>query len=278
MIMRKLLLIISLTFVALTATAWGGFEHSVIAYIAMGHLTPNAEKNIRHYLDQPIYEYAEWMDYEPVQYSEELGYLTRHSHLFTVNHDYTYASASLCNNGECHGAPTLEMIINSLADHKNMSDETVSIYLRCLIHLFGDFHCPCHIMPHNTPGGLEPNGSWRNHYMWKRCTYKGQKSSFHSLWDSALLRENAGWTYEDWRLFLDNWTPEQIAKATDGGFRDWLVDCALLSAPSYEWWMPGGAYDENYYSGRVAELSHTLIIKAAYRLAEQLNEMFDYEE
>jgi hypothetical protein len=63
--MRKLLLTLSLTFVSLAASAWGGFEHSVIAYIAMEHLTPEAEKNIRRYLDQPIYEYAEWMDYEP---------------------------------------------------------------------------------------------------------------------------------------------------------------------------------------------------------------------
>lgn len=275
--MRKLLLTLSLTFVSLAASAWGGFEHSVIAYIAMEHLTPEAEKNIRCYLDQPIYEYAEWMDYEPVQYSEELGYLTRHSHLFTVNPDYSFAAESLCNNGECHGAPTLEMIIATLKDYKNLPAETVSLYLRCLIHLFGDFHCPCHIMPHNTPGGLEPDGSWRNHHMWKRCNYKGQKSSFHSLWDSALLREKAGWSYEDWRLYLDNWTSEQIAVATEGGFREWLVDCAVLSAPSFDWWTPGGNYDESYYSGKVADLSHILVQKAAYRLAAQLNEIFDHE-
>ena len=42
--MRKLLLTISLTFVCLAASAWGGYEHSVIAYIAMEHLTPAAEK------------------------------------------------------------------------------------------------------------------------------------------------------------------------------------------------------------------------------------------
>lgn len=275
--MKKLLLIILLNTVTLAASAWGGFEHSVIAYIAMEHLTPAAEKNIRHYLDQPLYEYAEWMDYEPVQYSDEWGTLTRHSHLFTVNPDYSYAAESLCNNGECNGAPTLEMIINALQDHRNMQYETVSVYLRCLIHLFGDFHCPGHIMPHNTPGGLEPEGSWRHHYMWKYCTYKGQKSSFHSLWDSALLREKAGWNYEDWRLYLDTWTSEQIADAVSGGFRDWLVDCALLCAPSFDWWTPGGNYDESYYTGKVAHLSHTLVTKAAYRLAEQLNEIFDYE-
>ena len=276
--MRKLLLTISLTFVCLAASAWGGYEHSVIAYIAMEHLTPAAEKNIRRYLDQPIYEYAEWMDYEPVQYSEELGYLTRHSHLFTVNPDYTFAPDALCNNGECHGASTVEMIITGLKDHKNLSYETVSLYLRCLIHLFGDFHCPCHIMSHNTPGGMEPDGSRRNHHMWKKCTYKGQKSSFHSLWDSALLREKAGWSYDDWKLYLDNWTPEQIASATEGGFREWLVDSAVLSAPSFDWWTPGGNYDESYYSGKIADLSHVLVQKAAYRLAAQLNEIFDYED
>ena len=275
--MRKLSLIISLTFVSFVALAWGGFEHAVIAYMAMEHLTPDAERNIRRYLDQPLYEYADWMDYEPIQYSEELGQLTRHSHLFTVNPDFTYAEESLCSNGECNGAPTLEFLVGALKEHGNLPHETVSVYLRCLIHLFGDFHCPGHIMPHHTPGGLEPEGSWRRHYMWKKCTYKGQKSSFHSLWDSALLRERAGWNYEDWRQYLDIWTAEQIAEATSGQFRDYLVDCARLSAPAFDWWTPGGNYDEGYYSGRVAELAHTLVAKAAYRLAHQLNEIFDYE-
>ena len=91
MIMRRLLIAFTLSVLTQAAFAWGGFEHSVIAYMAQEHLTENAIRNIRYYLDQPIYEYAEWMDYEPVQYSEELGGLTRHSHLFTVNPDYTYA-------------------------------------------------------------------------------------------------------------------------------------------------------------------------------------------
>lgn len=275
--MRKLFTAFAFAILSVTAYAWGGFEHAVIAYIAQEHLAPNAERNIRRYLDQPIYEYSDWMDFQPVQYSEALGELTRHSHLFTVNPDYSYAAEPLCRNGECHGAQTLEMLIEALNDHRNMTDSAVVLYLRCVIHLFGDFHCPCHIMPHNTLGGLEPDGSWRNHYMWKKCTYNGQKSSFHSLWDSALLREKAGWTFEDWRIFLDVWTPEQIAGAVSGDFRDWLVDCAVLSAPSYDWWTPGGAYDESFYSGRVAELAHLLVRKAAYRLSEQLNDIFDYE-
>jgi hypothetical protein len=171
----------------------------------------------------------------------------------------------------------MEMMLAALKDHRNMQDSTVVLYLRCVIHLFGDFHCPCHIMPHNTPGGLEPDGSWRNHYMWKRCTYKGQKSSFHSLWDSALLREKAGWSYEDWKQLLDTYTPEQIGEMTRGGFREWLIDSAVSSAPSFDWWVPGGAYDEDYYSGKVADLAHNQIIKASYRLAVQLNKLFDYE-
>ena len=70
---------------------------------------------------------------------------------------------------------------------------------------------------------------------------------------------------------------DQIAETTKGGFREWLVDSALLSAPSFDWWTPGGNYDESYYSGKIADLSHILVQKAAYRLAAQLNEIFDYE-
>ena len=113
--------------------------------------------------------------------------------------------------------------------------------------------------------------------MWKRCSYKGQKSSFHSLWDSALLREKAGWTYEDWRLYLDTWTSDERSATVKGGFREWLIDCAVMSEPAFEWWTPGASYDESYYTGEIVQLSHTLVIKAAYRLAEQLNEIFDYE-
>ena len=66
MIKRILILLIAMFIGLSQAKAWGALEHTVIAYVAQDYLTENAARNLRYYLDQPIYEYSEWMDYKPV--------------------------------------------------------------------------------------------------------------------------------------------------------------------------------------------------------------------
>ena len=260
-----------------SAFAWGGFEHSIVAYIAQEHLTENTQRNLRYYLDQPLTEYAEWMDHVPTQNTDVYRPLIWHTHAFYLNEDGSLPTKPLVSTGEYGGVHTMVMMLDAVADHKNQPDSVVVLYLRCLVHLFGDLHCPGHFMSHEAPGGIMPGGDPKNHFQYRKCTYKGVSKSSHWLWDTALQNEKPGWTFEDWRLFLDTATPEQRAKESEGSFPDWLRECGRDVVQTYEWYEPGKDYDETWYSGKVAEYAHDHIRKAGYRLAKFLNEVFDYE-
>ena len=260
-----------------SAFAWGGFEHSIVAYIAQEYLTENAERNIRYYLDQPLTEYAEWMDHVPTQNTPTYKGLIKANHAFTIHKDGSIPTESIVDGGACGGTHTMNMIIDTLKDHKNQSDSLVVLYMRCLIHMFGDLHCPGHIISHYAPGGMMPGGSYKNNYQFKKCNYEGSPKAMHWMWDTALQNEKPGWTFEDWRVFLDTYTPEQRAQVSQGTFNDWLRECSEDVKVVYEWWQPGQNYDRTWYDGKVAKYAHDHIRHAGYRLAKLLNDIFDYE-
>lgn len=64
---RKLLMPIAAAVLAVAAImpakGWNGVGHSVIAYIAEQHLTPEAKEKCRGYLHHTLPYYASWMDY-----------------------------------------------------------------------------------------------------------------------------------------------------------------------------------------------------------------------
>ena len=122
-----------------------------------------------------------------------------------------------------------------------------------------------------------PDGDPNNHFQYKKCTYKGSPKTSHWLWDTALQNEKPGWTFEDWRLFLDTATEEQRKIESAGTFVDWITEISKEVVVVYDWYEPGKDYDESWYSGPVAEYAHNHIRKAAYRLAKFLNDVFDYE-
>lgn len=64
---------------------------------------------------------------------------------------------------------------------------------------------------------------------------------------------------------------------TAGGFSEWLIDSNSSIEHIYEWWKPDQKYDRTWYDEKVTALAHSQIRKAAYRMAEYLNQVFDYE-
>ena len=274
---RRRFLSLAVQIVAVPAFAWGGWDHTVVAYIAQEHLTPRAESNLRYYLDQPLTEYAEWMDFVPLQGTPKYKPLIKDTHMFTLNPDGTVPRESIVDNGECSASHMMNMMLDVVRDHRNQPDSLVVLYLRCLVHMFGDFHCPVHVLAHSAPGGFMPEGSWRNHHMFKKCFYEGKKVTMHNMWDTVLQREKPEWTYEDWRLFLDTFDAGQRSEMTAGSFDDWLMESGSYAEKIYDLWQPGLHYDNTWYDGKITGLAHSQIIKAAYRLASYLNEVFDYE-
>lgn len=266
--------------VSASAFAWGSYEHTVIAYAAQFHLSVNAAENIRRYLDQPIYEYADWMDYVPMQSFPEYEAIGRNAHMVAYGLDGRILGSSPFLNGQanCYGA--MKDILDVLKNHNEEPFDKVVLYLRYLIHMMGDFHCPGHILYVDLPqdGSLLPDSEWRGNRIWKKCWYKGSRQTIHWLWDTALQHEHGDWNYQQWTDCLDVWDEDEIAHAVEGTLEDWVRDNASRCSSLFSYSRENGLYDESYYGPEAIELSHRQIRLAIYRLAKVLNDCFDYVE
>lgn len=272
------ILVLSLA-LSLQSYAWGGYEHTVIAYAAQYHLTERTERNIRYYLDQPIYEYAEWMDYTPMQEYEEYRHIGKFGHMVAVGKNGELPERSPLENGQAALYPCLKDVMYILENHRSMPDSLVVLNLRYIIHMIGDMHCPGHILYLELPsdGTTLPVCAWTENRIWEKCWYKGSRQTIHWLWDTALQHEHGDWNFQQWKDYMDIWSAEEIESAVAGPVQRWIKESADVCDSIFEYSFPEGKYDESYYSGRALELSHLQIRRAIYRLAKVLNDCFDHE-
>lgn len=279
--MKKLLITIfaSLT-VCLPAFSWGGQEHTIIAYIAQDYLTENAARNLRYYLDQPIYEYAEWMDYKPVVRRPGFD-IPRNGHSTAVDFDGTIPEITPFENGKGKGScyRYLKDIIHTLENHRDLPDSLVIFHLRCFIHMIGDYHCPVHIHFFDIPkdGSSLPNSLYLQSEAATPVIFKDKDTDLHTVLDSSLRHMHGDWDYEQWKEELDTWDEVQREEAVRGDVRDYLITNCRASREIYDNASPGMLIDAEYFSGRTKEIIYQQIRYAVYRMAKILNDCFDYE-
>lgn len=276
-------IIITLAFLPLLlcqARAWGALEHTVIAYVAQDYLTDNAARNIRYYLDQPIYEYAEWMDYKPVV-RRPGNDIPRNGHSTAVGFDGVVPEITPFENGKGKGScyRYLKEIVHTLENHKTMPDSLVIFQLRCFIHMMGDFHCPVHVHFFDFPkdGGSLPNSKYLTSEAATPVNFKGKKTDLHTVLDGSLRHIHDDWNYEQWRVELDTYDQEQRNAAVEGDLMTYLMGSCKVSREIYDNCTPEMVIDEAYFTGRTKDLLYQQIRYSIYRLAKVLNDCFDYE-
>ena len=239
-----------------SAFAWGKSGHDAIAYIAERHLTPKAKKNIEKYLDgRSIVYYASWMD----AYRHTPAYkITSGWHGDKVDADGKYVPNAKGDAVQC-----IEEAMAKLKDYRNQDDSTVLVSIKYLVHLVGDMHCPVHVkLP------------WYRNF---KFDLNGRPCEFHSFWDSGVLDLNHRWGYMEYCHQLDRRTKKEIRQITAGTPRDWLGQSARDCRVIYEWIKP----DQKFSKDEARDLLNTVhpfaeeqILKAGYRLAAVLNELF----
>lgn len=280
---RRILISTVMLFVAFShVKAWGGYEHAIIAYVAQDHLTENAARHIRYYLDQPIYEYADWMDFKPVVRRPGFD-IPKNGHSTAVDMDGTIPEITPFENGNGKGScyRYLKEIVHTLMNHQTMPDSLVIYHLRCFIHMMGDYHCPVHIHFFEFPkdGGSLPASHYKNSKATTPVNFMGKKKTdLHTVLDGSLKHIHGDWTYEQWRQELDTFTPEQIEEVVSGDLKSYLVGSCEVSREFYDNAVPGMLIDDTYFTGRVKDLIYNQIRCSIYRMAKILNDCFDYED
>ena len=254
---RNSILLLLFLIVNSSAWGWGPKGHDIVAAIAEQHLTPKAKKSIQAILDShSLVYYASWMD-QVMKHPEYASVQTWH--YANVDEGESYETMQKCSTGDVYTG--LTTVIEGLKS-RELDDSLQRLYVKFLIHLMGDLHCPMHAGRLSDRGGNDFPVQWF-----------GRPTNLHSLWDTSLLESVRSWSYTEWRDNIDTANETQIAEKTTGDLLDWLnqtVDlCKEIYLKTSE--NENYSYDYMYEYYPVIELQ---LQRGGYRLARILNEIY----
>lgn len=238
------------------AFGWGKVGHDAVAYIAECNLTPKAKKNIEKYLGgHSIVYYASWMD--------QIRHTPAYKHTTSWHTNRVDAEGNYIPNPKGDAMSFLENCITKMRDYHNLNDSTIMVTICFIVHLVGDLHCPGHVK-----------------YPWYKnfnFSLNGKEYGFHNYWDEWALTLSNNWHYMEYQHQLDRCSKKEKRELGKGTPRDWLTDNARNCRVIYNWTKSN--QELSYEEGRdFINFSHGFaekqVLKAGYRLAALLNELF----
>ena len=250
-----------------SAYAWGSKGHDVVAAIAEQNLTRKARKNISKLLDgKSIVYYSSWMDNIQNSPYWENGYnKTKTWHYANVDKGETYETMKKEPAGDVVNG--LEMLTDQLMNnYDNLTDSMRVDYLKMIVHMVGDLHCPMHA------GRLSDRGGNGTKVMWFR-----NETSLHSIWDSKMIDSARTSSYSEWCEHLDRKDRKYIKNITKGDYEDWFMKTVEEAAKLYDYVESTGEIVPTLSYQFVYDFSPLLeeqLTNAGYRLAYVLNEIF----
>lgn len=251
----------------ISSFAWGPKGHDVVAAIAEQHLTKKAKKNLDKILDgHSIVYYSSWMDNIQNSPSWKGGYdKTKTWHYANVDKGLTYQTMQKNENGDVVSALT-QLTREMTENYDNLSDSLKADYIKMIVHMVGDLHCPMHAGRLSDRGG---NGC--------KVKWFGQKTNLHSVWDSKIVESARKWSYTEWRDHLDRVDKKFIKAAVQGSYEDWFTGTVENAAEIYDYVERQGKTEPNLSYQFVYDFSPMLeeqLLLGGLRLAQVLNSIF----
>lgn len=262
-----ILLSITMLLNCISSHAWGPKGHDIIAAIAEQHLTAKAKKSLDKILDgHSIIYYSSWMDNIQNSPYWENGYnKTKTWHYGNVDKGETYQSMKKNENGDVVTA--LTMLTKELTEnYDNLTDSVRTDYVKMIVHMMGDLHCPMHA------GRLSDRGG--NNF---KVRWFGQKTNLHSVWDSKIVDSARKWSYTEWCEHLDRKDKKFIKAAVQGGYEDWFNETVANAAEIYDYVERMDGENPNLSYQYVFDFSPMLeeqLLLGGLRLAHVLNSIF----
>ena len=250
---------------SISAFGWGPKGHDVIAAIAEQHLTKKAKKAIDKILDgKSIVYYSSWMDNIQNSPYWENGYnKTKTWHYANVDKGKTYQTMTKNPDGDV--VTGLEFLTKELTENfDNLTDSTRADYVKMIVHMVGDMHCPMHAGRLSDRGGNNVKVKWF-----------GQNSSLHSIWDSKMIDSARKWNYSEWVEQPDRTDKKFKNSVMRGTYEEWFKETVEGAASIYEYVEsmenPNLSYQFVY---DFSPLLEDRLIVGGYRLAYVLNMIF----
>ena len=105
--------------------------------------------------------------------------------------------------------------------------------------------------------------------------FNGNQMAYHGLWDSSLRHG-----YPEWKGDLDTYcenfdtfSAEEKLALSAGSPEDWLRESGRECHVIYDWAKPGDVITSEFFIAH-RDLAKMQAVKAGYRLARVLNELF----
>jgi hypothetical protein len=262
-----LFLSLAAIFYSVSGFCWGPTGHDVVAAIAEQHLTKKTKKALDELLEgRSIVYYSSWMDNIQNSPYWKNGYnQTKTWHYANVDKGYTYESMPKNDKGDVVVA--LHMLTDELKNnYENLTDSVRADYVKMIVHMVGDMHCPMHA------GRLSDLGGNRTSVKWF-----GKNTNLHSVWDSKIVESARKWSYTEWRDQLDRKDKEFGKSVMCGTYEEWFVETVEGAAAIYEY-VEALGQNPNLSYQFVYDFSPLLedrLLVGGYRLAYVLNSIFD---
>ena len=253
---------------SMPAYAWGPKGHDIVAAIAEQNLTKKTKKALDKILDgKSIVYYSSWMDNIQNSPNWKNGYdKTKTWHYANVDKGLTYETMEKNKKGDV--LTGLEFLVNELTvNFDNLSDSLKQDYVKMVVHMVGDMHCPMHAGRSTDRGG---NG--------KKVKWFGQKTNLHSVWDSKMIDSARKWSYSEWVNHLDRKDKKYKKAIVQGTYLDWFTETVVRAEELYEYAERQGDDVPNFSYQYVYDFSPLLenrLQTGGYRLAHVLNTIFN---
>lgn len=271
--MKKTILFIACVSLCLSAGAWGRRNHATVAYIAEKHLTPEAYAKVTEILGgESMMYYASWLD--DFRSIELLPDGEGFRHTFYVDKEFE----PLMEDIHTSAVLVMEQAVGKLKDYRNLDDSTRLACIKQIVHLMGDIHCPTHVRYADKKDKrigrfnvLDP----------------GKKEvRYHTYWDSVMTEKMFPGGYLDLAYLCDpllrsyhsQEAEAYMAKVQEGDLRSWAKDTAKDTRWVYDVCPGEGAQISIPDQQRFAALAKDQILRAGYRLAKVLNDLFTEEK
>jgi hypothetical protein len=258
--MKKISILVVGLFLTTQLSAWGYKGHYIIAEIAERSLSPETKAQVNQLLNgRKMTYWADWMD--KVR-SDSTYDFTRTWHFANVDSGQTYESMLKVETGDVVTATKLAI---EMVQSKAENDSIRTMYLKFLIHLVGDLHCPVHAGRATDRGGNLHRISWF-----------GRETNLHVLWDGQIIESaRDGSSYTEWAdNLMAGVTAERIAEIQNGTILDWFNQTVKTAAYIYSVTPQNQNFSYQYIYANDFILEEQLTL-AGYRLAYVLNTIFN---
>lgn len=245
---------------------WGAKGHDVVAAIAEQNLTRKAKKEIDKLLGgRSIVYFSSWMDNIQNSPYWENGYNeTKTWHYANVDKGHTYQTMKKNEKGDV--ITGLNMLTDALTNHYDELTDSMKVdYVKMIVHMVGDLHCPMHA------GRLSDLGGNRTKVKWF-----GSNTNLHSVWDSKMIDSARKWSYSEWTRHLDKNDKKYKKSVMRGTYEEWFMATVENAAEIYDYVERQGKNPNLSYQF-VYDFSPMLeeqLLLGGYRLAYVLNMIF----